>query len=174
MTLLRTLAYRSIPILIALLWLGSCSPATPGVAIQAPEVPAQEPVTMAKAPAASVYTPRSTITSLTMEGYKKEFALRIVHDNPEVFHDALPKVLKSIVVLDVTIDRDGRLTNVFVTRSNGYKNLENIALKNVRRGAPYAAPLGLARRGDGSLNFMETFLFRDDGRFQVRSLAGIQ
>ena len=83
-------------------------------------------------------------------------------------------MLKSIVVLDVSIDRDGRLAHVFVTRSNGYKNLENIALKNVRRGAPYAAPLGLVRRCDGSLNFMETFLFRDDGRFQVRSLAGIQ
>ena len=33
---------------------------------------------------------------------------------------------------------------------------------------------GLRNRSDGSLNFMETFLFRDDGRFQVRSLAGVQ
>ena len=159
---------------VALLSLASCSAPPPSVAMQLPEAPAQEPIMIAKAPAATPFAPRTPITSLTMEGYKKEFALRIVHDNPEVFHDALPKMLKSIVVLDVSIDRDGRLAHVFVTRSNGYKNLENIALKNVRRGAPYAAPLGLARRSDGSLNFMETFLFRDDGRFQVRSLAGIQ
>lgn len=160
--------------LVSLLSLASCSTSTQSVAMLAPEPALPEPVQIATAPAAPVFAPRSPIPALTMEGYKKEFALRIVNANPEVFHDPLPKMLKSVVVVDVTIDRGGRLTNVFVTRSNGYKNLEKIALDNVRRAAPYAAPAGLARRGDGSVNFMETFLFRDDGRFQVRSLAGIQ
>ena len=27
------------------------------------------------------------------------------------------------------------------------------------------------RRGEGTVSFLETFLFRDDGRFQIRSLA---
>ena len=142
--------------------------------MQEPEPALEAPIQIAKAPAAPAFAPRSPIPALTMDGYKKEFALRIVNANPEVFHDPLPKMLKSIIVVDVTIDRDGRLTKVFVTRSNGYKNLENIALNNVRRAAPYAAPVGLIRRGDNSVNFMETFLFRDDGRFQVRSLAGVQ
>jgi protein TonB len=160
--------------LVSMLLLASCSTSTPSIAMQASEPAVQAPVQVATAPAPSVFAPKSPIPALTMEGYKREFALRIVNANPEVFHDPLPKMLKSVIVVDVTIDRSGRLTNVFVTRSNGYKNLERIALENVRRAAPYAAPVGLLRRSDGSVNFMETFLFRDDGRFQVRSLAGIQ
>lgn len=80
-------------------------------------------------------------------------------------------MLKSIVVLDITIDRDGRLAQVMVRRSNGYKALENAALDSVRRAAPYASPPRLALRSDGSVNFLETFLFRDDGRYRIRSLV---
>ena len=127
---------------------------------------------MALAPALPPRAPASRAASV--DGYKKLFAERIYQSNPDVFHDPLPKILKSIVILDVTIDRDGRVSNVFVTRSNGFKHLEKVALNNVRRAAPYAAPAGVRNRSDGSLNFMETFLFRDDGRFQVRSLAGVQ
>ena len=56
-------------------------------------------------------------------------------------------------------------------RSNGYKALENAALDSVRRAAPYAPPPLLARRADGSVSFLETFLFRDDGRYRIRSLV---
>ena len=127
---------------------------------------------VALAPALPPRAPASRAASV--DGYKKLFAERIYQSNPDVFHDPLPKILKSIVILDVTIDRDGRVSKVFVTRSNGFKQLEKIALSNVHRAAPFAAPAGLRNRSDGSLNFMETFLFRDDGRFQVRSLAGVQ
>ena len=82
-----------------------------------------------------------------------------------------PEVLKSIVVLDVTIDRDGNLAKVAVRRSNGYKALENRAIDSVRRAAPFGAPAFSVRGRDGTVNFLETFLFRDDGRFQIRSLV---
>ena len=78
---------------------------------------------------------------------------------------------KSIVVLDITIGRDGTLERVTVRRSNGFKQLEARALESVRQAAPYAAP-GLLVRHGGSVNFLETFLFRADGRFQIRSLIG--
>jgi hypothetical protein len=48
--------------------------------------------------------------------------------------------------------------------------LENRALESVRRAAPYQAPAFTVRRSDGSVNFLETFLFRDDGRFRILSL----
>ena len=91
-----------------------------------------------------------------------------------MFTDTLPKMLKSIVVVDITIDRDGKLTAVGIRRSNGYKALENTALNSVRRAAPFAAPPRAMRRNDGSVNFLETFLFRNDGRFQIRTLAEMQ
>ena len=167
----RLLAFGIVPMLL----LASCSTPNRSVSPEAhaplQEAPAYAPQA-ALAPALPARAPASRAASV--DGYKKLFAERIYQSNPDVFHDPLPKILKSIVILDVTIDRDGRVSNVFVTRSNGFKNLEKIALNNVRRAAPYASPAGLRNRSDGSLNFMETFLFRDDGRFQVRSLAGIQ
>jgi len=110
---------------------------------------------------------------LTLEGYKRDFAERVTKTSLTVFHDPLPKVLKSVVVLDVTIDRDGRLAGVKVQRSNGYRHLESVAMNSVRDAAPFAAPARAIRRHDGSVNFLETFLFRDDGHFRVRTLVTV-
>ena len=88
-----------------------------------------------------------------------------------MFTEPLPEMFKSIVVLDITIGRDGALERVVVRRSNGFKQLEARALESVREAAPYAAP-GLLVRHGGSVSFLETFLFRADGRFQIRSLVG--
>jgi periplasmic protein TonB len=128
-------------------------------------VPAQEPAAAAPAaaPAASVIPP------LTLNAYKKEFAAQIARTNPQ-FSEPVPEVLKSIVVLEVVIDRNGGLQRVAVRRSNGYKALENSAMDSVRRAAPFPAPAFTIRRGDGSVTFLETFLFRDDGRFRILSL----
>jgi hypothetical protein len=57
-----------------------------------------------------------------------------------------------------------------VRRSNGYKALESRALESVKRAAPFAAPAFTIRRADGSVQFLETFLFRNDGRFRILSL----
>jgi len=59
----------------------------------------------------------------------------------------------------------------FLSPDSIAKALENVALNSVRRAAPFPAPAWSVRRGDGSVNFLETFLFRDDGRFQIRSLV---
>jgi len=115
--------------------------------------------------------PAPLIPPLTLEGYKKSVAERIARLSPDVFGEPLPEILKSIVVLDITIDREGRLAQVSVRRSNGYKALENRALESVKRAGPFGVPAFAARARDGSVNFLETFLFRDDGRFRIRSLV---
>lgn len=107
----------------------------------------------------------------TLAGYKKAFAQRIASASPDVFEEPLPDVMKSIVVLEITIDGRGRLVQATVKRSNHYRELENLALRSVRQAAPFAAPSGPVRRSDGSVNFLETFLFRADGRFQILSLV---
>lgn len=145
--------------------LAACSAPPPD---RAPEQP------QAGAPQSTRSSPWATaplIPPLTLDGYKKALAERVARSSPEIFDEPMPEVLKSIVVLDITIDRDGRLARVAVRRSNGYKALENRAMDSVRRAAPFGAPAFTVRGRDGSVNFLETFLFRDDGRFRILSLV---
>jgi protein TonB len=121
------------------------------------------------APAA--VAPAPLLPPLTLEGYKKALAERVARSSTEIFDEPMPEVLKSIVVLDITIDRDGRLARVAVRRSNGYKALEERAMDSVRRAAPFGAPAFTVRGRDGSVSFLETFLFRDDDRFRILSLV---
>ena len=111
------------------------------------------------------------LPALTLEAYKKSVAERIAQSSPDIFTEPMPDMFKSIVVLDITIDRDGKLAKVSVSRSNGFKALENRAMDSVKRAAPFVAPAFTVRGRDGSVNFLETFLFRNDGRFRIRSLV---
>jgi protein TonB len=143
--------------LVAALLLAACS--------SPPRAPSPPPAVLPAAATAPMLPP------LTLDGYKKDFARQVADASPEAFDEPLPELLKSVVVLDITIDRDGKLARVSVRRSNGYAELEKVALNSVRRAEPYAAPAWAVRRGDGSVNFLETFLFRGDGRFRIRSLV---
>jgi len=106
-----------------------------------------------------------------IERYKAEVARRIVAASPDRHTTDLPPILKSIVVLDISVDRTGRPVRVVVWRSNGYEELEARALDSVRLAAGALPPPaeGLLGGGD-TVRFLETFLFRHDGRFQIRSL----
>jgi TonB family protein len=102
----------------------------------------------------------------TLDAYKRQVAQRIVSGSAYVYDEPVQPLLKSIVVLDISIDAQGRLQRVAVRRSNGFKELEQRAIDSVRRAAPFAVPPH--QRG---VSYLETFLFRHDGRFRVRSLV---
>lgn len=103
--------------------------------------------------------------------YKSEVARRIVAANRDHHTTDLPPILKSIVVLDISVDRTGRPVRVAVWRSNGYEDLEARALESVKTAAGTLPPPGDALlAGGATVRFLETFLFRHDGRFQIRSL----
>ena len=144
--------------------LAACS-APPGQGPAQPQAAAPR-ATLPAPPAPAPHPPPSTL-----EGYKKALAERVAHSSTDIFDDPMPEVLKSIVVLDITIDRDGKLARVVVRRSNGYKVLEERAMDSVRRASPFGVPAFAVRGRDGSVNFLETFLFRDDGRFRILSLV---
>jgi protein TonB len=109
--------------------------------------------------------------AVTMDGYKRQAARKIVASHPASFEGDLPPILKSVVVLDLTVDRDGKVVKASVRRSNGYKDLEQTALESVRKAAPLPAPSLAVHRGAATVSYVETWLFRADGRFQIRSLA---
>jgi protein TonB len=133
--------------------------------------PPEKPATARQAIPSLPPATEPLIQPLTLDGYKKEFARRVARASPDIFEEPLPEMFKSIVVLDIAVDREGRLTRVAVHRSNGYKALEERAMDSVRRAAPFGAPAFAVRERDGTVNFLETFLFRDDGRFRILSLV---
>ena len=152
---------------------GILSAATLAACTPRPETPAMQPEVVPPGPVVSTPAPppRELPRATTLDGYKMEVAHRIASSSPELFADPLPEVLKSVVVLDISIDRDGAPQQISVRRSNGYRQLEQRAEASVRRAAPFTAPAPVLLRGASSVRFLETFLFRDDGRFQIRSLV---
>lgn len=145
--------------------LAACSAHRTAPAPAAPAVPA--PATQPEAPESAAQ--RSS--SWTVNGYKKDAALWISNVNSKhLFEGAPPPILKSVVVLSIAIDAEGQPTRVAVLRSNGYTELERAAVQSVQRAAPLPQPSRMIVH-HGGLEYTETWLFRDDGRFQIRTLA---
>jgi protein TonB len=117
---------------------------------------------------------RGSASTRTLDAYKREAATRILQANAASVADALPPLLQSVVVLDITVDRAGRPLVVSVRRSNGHRELEQAAIASVRRAEPLPVPPPEILGRASAVTFVETWLFRADGRFQVRSIAGIQ
>ncbi len=115
--------------------------------------------------------PAPALLSPTLDDYKRDVAKRIAAANAASYSAPLPEVMKSIVVLEITVDDLGAPIVVSVLRSNGYGELAQRALQSVAKAAPFAAPGPELMRGAGSVSFLETFLFRDDDSFQLRSLV---
>jgi protein TonB len=108
-----------------------------------------------------------------VDDYKTQVARHVAAHNPErMYSGTLPPILPAIVVLRITVDRDGQLDDVAVLRSRDPEASE-IALTSVRRSNPLPAPQQLAQ-ATGKLMFLETFLFADSDRYQLRSLADPQ
>jgi TonB family protein len=110
-------------------------------------------------------------TFIALAEYKRRVAGRIVQTSAGTYSDPMPGIMKSIVVLEITVDDTGRATAVSVYRSNGFTHLEERAVTSVMKAAPFTAPAPTLLQGAASVSFLETFLFRDDDFFQVRSLV---
>ena len=106
-----------------------------------------------------------------VEAYKALVASEIWLRNAEVYAEPVPDMLKSIVVLQISIDYAGNPIDISVVRSNGFKHLETRALESIVRAAPFPAPAPGVLEGPGCVTFLETFLFRAAERFQLRSLV---
>jgi TonB family protein len=109
--------------------------------------------------------------AVTVDDYKKHAAARVVALGEKEIADSLPPILKSVVVLDITVDAEGNVTRAVIWRSNGYKDLEQTALQSVRRVGKMPAPSAEVLKGQESVRFLETWLFRHDGGYHVRSVV---
>ncbi len=82
-------------------------------------------------------------------------------------------MLPAVVVVNITVDRAGQLTDVQVQRSRD-QGASEVALASLRRSGPLPAPDGLGPQHADLMTFSETFLFGERYRFQIRTLAGPQ
>jgi protein TonB len=105
-----------------------------------------------------------------LDRYKRTVADQILKTNAaHTFEGVPPHLLRAVIVLQLTIDAQGKLVAVKTLRTPDQK-LAAFAAKSARdAGTLPAPPRDLLRRG--RLEVAETWLFRDDGKFQVRSLA---
>jgi protein TonB len=157
---------RLLPLLVPalVLALAACAPTGTPPPPAAPESTAPPP---AQPPVASA--PARPLSPL--DEYKQRIARRIVAVNgAHVYDGEPPHLLKSVTVVTVVIDARGNVTASRILRGNGHRSLERIALDSVKRAAPYDAPPRALLRGS-SIEITETFLFRGDDKFQIRSIA---
>ena len=138
---------------------------------KAPEPRVRTPAGVPATPLA----PKAIAPAATIDAYKLRVAQQIMDANSEhTFSGRLPPMLPAIVVLDLSVGRDGALKSVRVHRSRD-SDASNAALAAVRRVPNDFPPAAqLMRSRDKTLDFSETFLFNDQYRFQLRTLSGPQ
>jgi periplasmic protein TonB len=111
------------------------------------------------------------LKTLTLNAYQHELALRISQTNlSNVYTDRPQALLRSVIVLKYVINADGKLLRREVIRSNNDKTTENIAMSSISNAAPFPKP-GSHLLQNGKLEITETWLFNNDGRFQLRTIA---
>jgi len=141
--------------------------AQPAPVVNAPAAPAS--------PAAQPAAARATASRANnVAGYKTEVANRVYQANSEsVFTGQPPPLLRSIVVVNVVVDENGKLVSSKVFRDNGDTEATAMALASLKRASPLPRPTGAVLRR-GQVEYLESWLFRRDGKFQVRTLAELQ
>lgn len=119
--------------------------------------------------------PPAAINSATLDQYRDAVARRIIERNPSYVLRGTPQaMLRSLVVVSFTVDRNGRVLQSSVYRTNGDDDAESTALATLRRASPLPQPPGKLLDGRGQLELFEDWLFNDDGKFQLRELASPQ
>ncbi|HEY4804652.1 MAG TPA: TonB family protein [Paraburkholderia sp.] len=119
--------------------------------------------------------PPAAINSATLDDYRAQVAKHIVERNPSyVLHGTPQAMLRSLVVVSFTVDRNGQIVKSSVFRTNGDNDAETTALATLRRAAPLPPPPGRLLNSAGQLEMFEDWLFNDNGKFQLRTLASPQ
>jgi periplasmic protein TonB len=110
-------------------------------------------------------------SATTLEEYKRDLAQCIVRANPGKVSEGRPQaLLRSVIVVKYVVDSRGNLTHSEIMRSNHDGAAEMAALTALKSAAPFPKPAPhLLRRG--RVEIMETWLFNNDGRFQLRTIA---
>ena len=159
---------------LALAACGSPAPAPPKVSGPSPAPIVTPPIqTVDAAPSASPSPSglRLAARDPALDDWKRVAAERVYAVNRTHLFEGRPEhLLRAVIVVEATVDREGKVTRSKILRSPGIASLDTLALGSLKAASPLPAPPAkLVARGP--LVFSETWLFRKDGRFQLRTLA---
>jgi protein TonB len=119
----------------------------------------------------SANTSQGRSAALTVDGYKRDLARRISEMSASSVYSERPQaLLRSVIVIKYVVADDGRLLRADFLRSNHDRAAEASAMQSLRNAAPFPKPLPHLPT-NGKIEIMETWLFNDDGRFQLRTVA---
>ncbi|MEZ0604681.1 energy transducer TonB [Paraburkholderia sp. IW21] len=131
--------------------------------------------TITPPPRPLVSTPAAAVNSATLDQYRSAVARRILERSPSYVLRGTPQaMLRSLVVVSFTVDRNGQVVESSVYRTNGDDEAESTALATLRRASPLPQPPGALLNGRGQLELFEDWLFNDNGKFQLREFASPQ
>lgn len=134
-------------------------------------IPAPEVSKEAMKPPGKSIEKTSPVPAATMQAYQRELALRISQINSNHIYTERPQaLLRSVIVLKLVMNGDGKLLRSEIVRSNRDKTTENIALASIKNASPFPRP-GAHLLRNGKLEVTETWLFNTDARFQLRTIA---
>lgn len=116
-------------------------------------------------------TSDATSSAATLDDYKRALAQRIAAVNSTQVYIGRPQaLLRAVIVVKYYVDADGKLLRTEIIRTNKDRRAEASVLSTLRRAAPFPKPDSkFLRRGE--VEIAESWLFNDDGRFQLRSIA---
>lgn len=145
--------------------------------------PGGRPDAAPAAPAATAAPAAAPVTSSTSSGrrlaardpaleqWKRQAAERIHETNSKQLFEGRPHhLLQGVIVADVTVDRNGKVIRSKIVRSPGIARLNNVVLASLKSASPLPAPPAALVK-TGPITFSETWLFTDDSRWRLRTLA---
>jgi protein TonB len=151
---------------------GSSPPAP--TAAPAPAASASAPAASAPPAAAGRSTgagPRLAARDPALEQWKRQAAERIHAANaPQLFEGRPHHLLQGVIVVDVTVDRSGKVTRSKIVRSPGITRLNNVVLASLKTASPLPAPPPAIVK-TGAITYSETWLFTNDSRWRLRTLT---
>jgi len=142
---------------------------------------ASAPAASAPAPAASALPgasgpsaasgPRLAARDPALEQWKRQAAERIHSANaPQLFEGRPHHLLQGVIVVDVTVDRSGKVTRSKIVRSPGIARLNDVVLASLKTASPLPAPPPALVK-TGAITYSETWLFTNDSRWRLRTLT---
>lgn len=144
--------------------------------VASPTPPAAPSSSSAARPASAAPTAAARpAETLSEADWRRALAQHILAANRDrVFEGRPPHPLKAIVVLDLTVGADGRLHQATVLRAPDHARELGAAAVRAAQAASPLPPPPRALVGRGAVRVTETWLFRQDDRFQLRTLAQTQ
>ncbi|RCS57032.1 TonB C-terminal domain-containing protein [Parvibium lacunae] len=156
------------------LW--GCGTKAPPPAKPTPPAPVTPPppAPVAPPPAAPVAPQAKIANARNLEDFKKEIATLILQANPDLtFNGVVPPMLRSVTIVKLTFTRQG-LAQYSILRSAGLNDFDQVVLQSLRNAQPLPAPRSELLQGKAELEYTETWLMRQDRKFQIRSVSAPQ